>query len=45
VSPIPFDQIINEGTWVHLSFEPSMRRKALIADFAAGKATYREGVA
>ena len=45
VSPIPFDQIINEGTWVHLSFEPSMRRKALSADCAAGKATYREGVA
>lgn len=29
-SKIDFDQIIMEGTWVHLSFAPAMRREALI---------------
>lgn len=28
-SGIPFDQIIEEGTWVHLSFAPAMRRQVL----------------
>lgn len=28
-SKIDFDQIIMEGTWVHLSFAPTMRREAL----------------
>jgi len=29
-SDIDFDQIIMEGTWVHLSFAPAMRRQALV---------------
>lgn len=29
-SKINFDQIIMEGTWVHLSFAPAMRREALV---------------
>jgi hypothetical protein len=28
-SPIVFDQIIEEGTWVHLSFDPRARRQVL----------------
>lgn len=30
-SKIQFDQIIQEGTWVHISFAPSMRRDVLTA--------------
>lgn len=44
-SNVPFDKVIHEGTWVHISFDPRMRRVTLIADFSAGKPTYREGVA
>ena len=43
-SGIPFDQIIMEGTWVHLSFDPKMRRQALTAHFGGGSATYTEGI-
>ena len=28
-STIPFDQCIQEGTWVHISFAPTMRKKLL----------------
>ncbi len=28
-SPIPFDQIIEEGSWIHVSFDPRMRRQVL----------------
>ncbi|WP_293676928.1 D-Ala-D-Ala carboxypeptidase family metallohydrolase [uncultured Phenylobacterium sp.] len=28
-SPIGFDQLIEEGGWVHLSFDPRMRRRIL----------------
>jgi hypothetical protein len=28
-SDIDFDQIIEEGTWVHISFDPRMRREVL----------------
>lgn len=28
-SLIEFDQVIQEGTWVHISFAPSMRRQCL----------------
>lgn len=39
-SDIKYDQLIYEGTWVHLSFAPSMRRENLQAHFKNGKATY-----
>lgn len=32
-SKIQFDQLIEEGTWVHLSFAPAMRREVLTATF------------
>ena len=39
-SDIKYDQLIYEGTWVHLSFAPSMRRENLNAHFKNGKAIY-----
>ena len=42
-SSIEFDQVIQEGTWVHISFAPGMRNEVLTAHFAGGKATYSEG--
>ena len=43
---IPFDQCIEEGTWVHISFDPRMRCQTLTAHFdASGKPSYTQGVA
>ena len=28
-SGMPFDQLIEEGTWVHISFDPRLRRQVL----------------
>lgn len=42
-SGIHFDQVIQEGTWVHISFAPTMRQEVLTAHFAGGKATYTHG--
>ena len=39
-SGIDYDQIIEEGTWVHFSADPRMRRIALQAKFSGGKASY-----
>lgn len=41
-SDIKFDQLIQEGTWVHISFDPRMRQQVLRAIFSSGKATYKE---
>lgn len=38
-----FDQCIQEGTWVHLSFAPTMRQEILTAHFNGGHATYTQG--
>lgn len=43
-SGINFDQCIQEGTWVHISFDPEMRREVLTAHFHQGEAYYTEGV-
>jgi zinc D-Ala-D-Ala carboxypeptidase len=45
-SGIEFDQLIYEGTWVHLglSMNPP-RRELLTAHFGAGKTTYTMGIA
>lgn len=40
-SGIKFDQCIEEGTWVHISFSPAMRQQVLSATFTNGKATYK----
>jgi len=41
---LAFDQIIQEGTWVHISFDPQMRHQVLTAHFNNGVATYTKGV-
>ena len=43
-SDIKFDQVIQEGSWVHISFDPRMRQQTLTAHFADGKVTYSLGV-
>ena len=44
-SGLAFDQCIQEGTWVHISFAPEMRQQVLTARFTAGKpTTYSMGV-
>lgn len=44
-SGIKFDQCIQEGTWVHISFAPTLRQMALTAKFGPdGKASYSDGV-
>lgn len=44
-SDIKFDQLIFEGTWVHISFGPKMRQQILTAHFAKGKkTTYSVGI-
>lgn len=41
---IKFDQLIQEGTWVHISFAPTMRQQILTAHFADGEpTTYTSG--
>jgi hypothetical protein len=44
-SPIRFDQLIYEGTWVHLSIDPRNRREVLTAHFGKGKTSYTKGIA
>lgn len=43
-SGIAFDKLIMEGTWVHISFAPTLRRIVLTAHFGAGGTTYTEGL-
>jgi len=43
-SPIKFDQLIYEGTWIHLSVDPRNRREVLTATFKNGKASYSKGI-
>lgn len=44
-SSIKFDQLIYEGTWIHLSIDPRNRRELLTAHFKNGKASYTKGIA
>lgn len=44
-SNLKFDQVINEGTWVHISVDPKNRRELLTAKFHANaKTTYVQGL-
>lgn len=43
-SDIQFDQLIQEGTWVHISFAPTMRREVLTAHFWPSGTTYTQGI-
>lgn len=42
-SRLDFDQVIQEGTWVHVSFAPTSRRQVLTAHFGPGGTTYTMG--
>jgi hypothetical protein len=44
-SNLKFDQMIYEGTWIHISCDPKNRRQLLTASFKGGKAIYKEGIA
>lgn len=45
-SGIKFDQLIEEGTWVHASFDPRLRGEVLTAKFDKdGAPSYSQGVA
>jgi putative chitinase len=41
-SGLKYDQLIYEGTWVHISIDPKMRQQTLTATFKDGKASYSE---
>lgn len=44
-SSIPFDQLIFEGSWVHISFATQLRRQVLTAVFDHGRTAYTAGIA
>lgn len=45
-SDMKFDQCIEEGTWVHISFDPKGRQQVMSANFGAdGTPSYTMGVA
>ena len=44
-SGIKFDQLIQEGKWVHISFSDANRREVLTANFDPAGATYIKGLA
>lgn len=43
-SGLVFDQMIMEGTWVHISFSAKPRRQVLTAHFGPGGTTYSQGL-
>jgi hypothetical protein len=43
-SDLKFDQLIFEGTWVHISFDPKMRREVLTAHRNGDTTTYTKGL-
>jgi len=42
-SGIKFDQLIQEGNWVHISFDQRMRQQVLTASFSGGTPHYTNG--
>jgi hypothetical protein len=42
-SGIKFDQLIQEGGWVHISFDPQMRGQVMTATFSDGTPNYTAG--
>ncbi|HTN41253.1 MAG TPA: D-Ala-D-Ala carboxypeptidase family metallohydrolase [Asticcacaulis sp.] len=43
-SDIKFDQLIQEGAWVHISFDPRLRMKQMTATFTPAGTQYSDGV-
>ena len=44
-SGIAYDQLIYEGTWVHVSFSDKPRKEALTAHFNVSGVSYSKGIA
>jgi hypothetical protein len=44
-SNLKFDQLIYEGTWIHISCDPQNRRQVLTARFEHGHTYYTTGIA
>ncbi len=42
---VKFDQLIHEGSWVHISFSPRRRNEVLTAHFRPGGVSYTRGLA
>jgi len=42
-SGIKFDQLIQEGGWVHISFDQRMRQQVMTASFSGGAPNYTQG--
>lgn len=40
-SGLKYDQLIYEGTWVHISFDPRLRQQTLTAVFSRGPTVYK----
>ncbi|WP_201768127.1 D-Ala-D-Ala carboxypeptidase family metallohydrolase [Asticcacaulis benevestitus] len=43
-SDIRYDQLIQEGSWVHISFDPRLRMRQMTATFTANGTVYSDGV-
>jgi zinc D-Ala-D-Ala carboxypeptidase len=43
-SNLKFDQLIYEGTWIHISCDPKNRRQLLTARFTDGKTLYSTSI-
>jgi len=43
-SNLKFDQLIYEGTWIHISCDPQNRRQLLTARFEHGHTYYTKGI-
>ena len=43
-SGLTWDQLIFEGTWTHISFDPKQRMQVMTAHFVGGRTTYTQGV-
>lgn len=44
MSGLVFDKCIQEGNWVHISFDPRARKQLYTAVFSASGTTYTQGV-
>lgn len=42
---VDYDQLIQEGRWVHISWSPKPRRQVLTAHFVGGRVHYTPGIA
>jgi hypothetical protein len=45
MATLKFDQLIHEGSWVHISFSPRRRNEVLTARFTADGVSYVRGLA